>query len=99
MVAEPELSVILDVTELMYVAAIESAWEELDVLQQRQAAMINAFSMESVSVGERAKLQNIVDLTNQIVELAKAHKEALRKEMVQLKQNGSAQNAYLQNSE
>lgn len=99
MIVEPELSAVLDVTESMYVAAMQSAWEELDVLQQRQAAMIKAFSMKSVSVADRDALQNIADLTHQTVELAETHKEALRDELVQLKKKGGAQNAYLQNSE
>lgn len=97
--AEDELKRILELTEAMFTAAIQSSWEELDVLQSQQSMLIKSCNLAAISAHEFDILRNISDLTAQVIELAETHKKALFDELVLLKKNSGAQSAYLQNIE
>jgi len=87
----------LDITENMYAAALQSAWDDVRVLQQRQSALLNLLS-DVNSLEEANTLSRIKELTDQVIELAEQHRLQLGKELVQMKKGGDAQNAYLKNS-
>jgi hypothetical protein len=97
--AKDDLKRILELTEAMFAAAIQSSWEELDVLQNQQAMLIKAYNFASVSAYEFDILRNVSDLTAQVIDLAENHKKALFDELALLKKNSGAQSAYLQNIE
>jgi len=97
--AKDDLKRILELTEAMFAAAIQSSWEELDVLQNQQAMLIKAYKIASISAYEYDILRNVSDLTVQVIDLAENHKKALFDELALLKKNSGAQSAYLQNIE
>jgi hypothetical protein len=82
----------------MYVAAMAAEWDELDVLQQQQAALIKQTVSENLATNTEV-LQRVTELTHLVIDIAEAHRLELYDDLMQLKKNGSAQNAYLQNSE
>jgi hypothetical protein len=89
---------ILDVTESMYIAAMQSDWEKLNDLQLRQAVLLQSCSMSSGGI-DVSVLQKISDLTKQVIELAEACKHEIGGQLLQFKKNANAKNAYLQNFE
>ena len=95
--SEESLKELMDVTENMYVAAMQSEWDELDQLQQCQTSLLQSCSISSLQ--ENASLvQRISDVTKQVVELAECHKQEIAVQLLEFKKNSNAQNAYLQNS-
>ena len=90
---------VVNVTEAMYVAAMAAEWDELDILQQQQAEIIKQGVFEVGSATNTETLQRVAELTHLVIDIAEAHRLELYDELVRLKKNGSAQNAYLQNSE
>lgn len=96
---DDELKRILELTEAMLAAAIQSSWEELNVLQNQQAVLIKSCNLAGISAYEFNIWRQISDLTAQVIDLAETHKKALFDELVLLKKNSGAQSAYLQNIE
>jgi hypothetical protein len=92
------LDEVVNLTEAMYVAAMAAEWDELDVLQQQQAALIKQTVSENLATNTEV-LQRVTELTHLVIDIAEAHRLELYDDLMQLKKNGSAQNAYLQNSE
>ena len=92
------LQEILDITERLYVAAMQSDWDHLNELQQRQAILLQTCSISS-NENDVSVLQKISDLTKQAIGLAETYKHDIGEQLVQFKKNASAQNAYLQNLE
>lgn len=94
-----ELTAALTLTEAMFLAAINSDWEELDALQHQQSSKIKALSITSAAESEQDQLHRISELTLQVIELAEQHRQELGRELAQIIKTGSVRNAYLQNSE
>lgn len=93
------LDEVVNLTESMYVAAMAAEWDELDHLQQQQAALIKQGVFETDVAGKNHEvLQKVVELTHLVIDIAETHRLQLYDELMQLKKNGNAQNAYLQNT-
>lgn len=90
---------VVNLTEAMYVAAMAAEWDELDILQQQQARLIKQGVFEVEPAINADVLQHVTELTHLVIDIAESHRLELYDELVRLKKNGSAQNAYLQNSE
>jgi len=95
--AEDSLKEIMEITENMYVAALQSEWDNLNELQCKQALLIKSCTFSSMQENV-AMLQKVGDLTKQVVELAEIHQREIGEQLLEFKKNSSAQNAYLQNS-
>lgn len=90
---------VVNLTEAMYVAAMAAEWDELDILQQQQAALIKQTMSYADLATNTEVLQRVTELTHLVIDIAEAHRLELYDDLMRLKKNGSAQNAYLQNSE
>ena len=93
------LDEVVNLTESMYVAAMAAEWDEVGFLQQQQAKLIKQGVFETNAINANNEvLKKVSELTNLVIEMAEAHGLELYDELMQLKKNGSAQSAYLQNT-
>lgn len=92
------LDEVMHLTESMYVAAMSAEWDELIVLQERQASLIDQDVFKAAVISHRDLLEKISDLTHMVTDMAESHRTELYEEIMQLKKCDSAQSAYLQNA-
>lgn len=97
--ADDLLKDVMDTTESMYIAAMQSEWEDLDALQKMQASLVGRVVFDSEAGFNGELLKRVSELTHLVIDIAEAHRLNLYEELKTLKKNGSAQNAYLRNSD
>lgn len=87
----------LDVTEDMYIAALQTDWDVLAELLRRQTALLDAPSPNRDAQQKAEILGKIKELTDQVIELAEQYRDDLGKQLIQIKKGGDVKSAYLQN--